>query len=231
MQPITVESALIEKLKMAESSTEITFKKNTVSKLLLNFFKEEKTKVSSDAVLLMAEMLYVFVEEAAQRTIKQAVAEDCDKMDIEHFEKILPQLGGSLSPSRPTIAAVVGRRVSDHRKAEGITLRICGMIEKDMMPISTTDGEGFRELLHYMEPGYDIRSRATITTHLEAPYKNKKAELKTQLAAANVALTTDCWMALTTESYIITCHYIGNDWQIKSAVLVRDCQRDLQLII
>ncbi|XP_010872595.1 centromere protein X [Esox lucius] len=92
MQPITVESALIEKLKMAESSTEITFKKNTVSKLLLNFFKEEKTKVSSDAVLLMAEMLYVFVEEAAQRTIKQAVAEDCDKMDIEHFEKILPQL-------------------------------------------------------------------------------------------------------------------------------------------
>ena len=95
------------------------------------------------------------------------------------------------------------------------------MIEKDMMPISTTDGEGFRELLHYMEPGYNIPSRATITTHLEARYKNKKAELKTQLAAANVALTTDCWTALTTESYItITCHYIGNDWQVKSEVLL-----------
>lgn len=32
--------------------------------------------------------------------------------------------GGSLSPSQPTIAAVVGRRVCDHRKAEGITQRI-----------------------------------------------------------------------------------------------------------
>ncbi|KAJ7989833.1 hypothetical protein DPEC_G00308590 [Dallia pectoralis] len=90
--PITVESAFIEKLKMAESSTEISFKKDLVSKLLSSFFREEKTRVSSDAVRLMAEMLYVFVEEAAQRTIKQAEAEDCDKMDIEHFEKILPQL-------------------------------------------------------------------------------------------------------------------------------------------
>ena len=53
--------------------------------------------------------------------------------------------GGSPSPSQPTIAAVMGRRVCDDRKAEGITQRICGMIKKDMMPISTTDGEGFRE--------------------------------------------------------------------------------------
>ncbi|XP_038845290.1 centromere protein X isoform X1 [Salvelinus fontinalis] len=87
---------------MAESSAEITFKNETVSKLLSSFFKEEKTKVGADAVILMAEMLHVFVQgiqtltlccsEAAQRTIKQAEAEDCDRLDIEHFEKILPQL-------------------------------------------------------------------------------------------------------------------------------------------
>ena len=131
--------------------------------------------------------------------------------------------GGSPSPSQPTIAAVMGRRVCDDRKAEGITQRICGMIEKDMMPISTTDGEGFRELMHFMEPGYNIPSRATVTTRLEARYKNKKTELKTQLSAANVALTTDCWTALTTESYItMTCHYIENDWQLKSAVLLTE---------
>lgn len=83
--------------------------------------------------------------------------------------------GGSPSPSQPTIAAVMGRRVCDDRKAEGIrpTQTICGiMIEKDMMPISTTDGEGFRELIHFMEPGYNIPSRATVTTRLEARYKN-----------------------------------------------------------
>jgi len=74
-----------------------------------------------------------------------------------------------------------------------------------------------------MVPGYNIPSRVTITTRLEARYKNKKAELKTQLAAANVALMTDCWTALTTESYItVNCHYIENDWQVKSAVLLTE---------
>uniref|UniRef100_A0A8C5GXD7 Centromere protein X n=1 Tax=Gouania willdenowi TaxID=441366 RepID=A0A8C5GXD7_GOUWI len=64
----------------------------TVGKLLSSFFKEDKTKLGGDAVLLMAEMLKVFVQEAAMRTLKQAESEDCDQVDIEHFEKILPQL-------------------------------------------------------------------------------------------------------------------------------------------
>ncbi|XP_018618810.1 centromere protein X-like isoform X1 [Scleropages formosus] len=77
---------------MEERTTEVVFKKETVGKLLSLFFKDEKTKVSGDAVILMAEMLKIFVEEAARRSQKQAAAEDCDVVDIEHFEKILPQL-------------------------------------------------------------------------------------------------------------------------------------------
>ncbi|XP_060882288.1 centromere protein X [Labrus mixtus] len=77
---------------MAEREAEIGFKKETVSKLLSSFFKEEKTKLSGDAALLVAEMLRVFVQEAAVRSQKQAESEDCDQVDIEHFEKILPQL-------------------------------------------------------------------------------------------------------------------------------------------
>ncbi|XP_042248030.1 centromere protein X [Thunnus albacares] len=77
---------------MAETDAEIIFKKDTVHKLLSSFFKEDKTKLSGDAVLLMAEMLKIFVQEAAVRSQKQAESEDCDQVDIEHFEKILPQL-------------------------------------------------------------------------------------------------------------------------------------------
>nr|XP_061805733.1 centromere protein X-like [Nerophis lumbriciformis] len=77
---------------MAEGDTEITFKKETVGKLLSSFFKEDKTRLSVEATLLMAEMLKVFVQEAAVRSLKQAEREDCDEVDIEHFEKILPQL-------------------------------------------------------------------------------------------------------------------------------------------
>ncbi|XP_034047065.1 centromere protein X [Thalassophryne amazonica] len=77
---------------MAEQDSEISFKTETVRKLLSSFFKENKTKISGDAVLLMREMLNIFVREAAMRSLKQAEAEDCDRVDIEHFEKILPQL-------------------------------------------------------------------------------------------------------------------------------------------
>ncbi|XP_051244967.1 centromere protein X isoform X2 [Dicentrarchus labrax] len=59
---------------MAERDAEIGFKKETVSKLLSSFFKEDKTR------------------QAAVRSQKQAESEDCDQVDIEHFEKILPQL-------------------------------------------------------------------------------------------------------------------------------------------
>ncbi|KAM6904639.1 centromere protein X [Xenentodon cancila] len=77
---------------MAEKEEEVGFKKETVSKLLSIFFKEDKTKLSGDAVLLMAEVLKVFVQEAAVRSQKQAESEDCDQVEIDQFEKILPQL-------------------------------------------------------------------------------------------------------------------------------------------
>ncbi|XP_061701101.1 centromere protein X [Syngnathoides biaculeatus] len=77
---------------MAERDAEVTFKKETVSKLLSTFFKEDKSRLSIEATLLMAEMLKIFVQEAAVRSQKQAEREDCDRVEIEHFEKILPQL-------------------------------------------------------------------------------------------------------------------------------------------
>uniref|UniRef100_UPI0037E7BC46 centromere protein X n=1 Tax=Semicossyphus pulcher TaxID=241346 RepID=UPI0037E7BC46 len=77
---------------MAEMEAEVVFKKDTISKLLSSSFKEDKTKLSGDAALLVAEILRVFVQEAAVRSQKQAESEDCDQVDIEHFEKILPQL-------------------------------------------------------------------------------------------------------------------------------------------
>ncbi|KAK1799210.1 hypothetical protein P4O66_007459, partial [Electrophorus voltai] len=77
---------------MDSTELEIVFKKETVSKVLTMFFKDEKTKVSSDAVNLMTEMLKIFAVEATRRSMKQAENEDCDVVDLEHVEKILPEL-------------------------------------------------------------------------------------------------------------------------------------------
>ncbi|XP_069785777.1 centromere protein X [Narcine bancroftii] len=68
------------------------FKKELVSKLLHFYFTDQKTKVSNDAVIIMCEMMKLFVIEAAARTARQASSEDSKGAEIDHFEKVLPQL-------------------------------------------------------------------------------------------------------------------------------------------
>ncbi|XP_030361930.1 centromere protein X isoform X2 [Strigops habroptila] len=68
------------------------FRKETVDRLLRLHFRDGRTRVNGDAQLLMAEMLKVFVREAAARAARQAHAEDLEKVDVEHVEKVLPQL-------------------------------------------------------------------------------------------------------------------------------------------
>ncbi|XP_019412041.1 PREDICTED: centromere protein X [Crocodylus porosus] len=49
-------------------------------------------EVGGEALALLAEMLKVFVREAAVRAARQARAEDLARVDVEHVEKVLPQL-------------------------------------------------------------------------------------------------------------------------------------------
>lgn len=113
-------------------------------------------------------------------------------------------------------------RKCDKQRSETITQKICGMIEKDMLPLDFVSGEGFLELIQFLEPNYTVPSRQTITTRIEERFVKKKDELKARLYRARcVAITTDCWTALTTESYVtVTCHWTDKDWQVKSAVLL-----------
>ncbi|XP_037348783.1 centromere protein X isoform X2 [Talpa occidentalis] len=68
------------------------FRKDLVSKLLCLHFKDDKTRVSGDALRLSAELLKIFVVEAAVRSVRQAQAEDLARVDVDHLEKVLPQL-------------------------------------------------------------------------------------------------------------------------------------------
>ncbi|KAJ8367391.1 hypothetical protein AAFF_G00320180 [Aldrovandia affinis] len=104
--------------------------------------------------------------------------------------------GGQLS-----VSMFAGRQC-DVQRSEEITQGVCSMIEKDMVPTSVVDGQGFQGLLGYLKPSYKIPSRGTITRRIEAHFQEKTVELKTQLATAkSVALTTDRWTAPTTENY------------------------------
>ncbi|XP_032175394.1 centromere protein X [Mustela erminea] len=69
-----------------------TWMQDLVSELLRAHFTDSKTKVGGDALWLMAELLKIFVVEAAVRSARQAQAEDLTLVDVDQLEKVLPQL-------------------------------------------------------------------------------------------------------------------------------------------
>ncbi|XP_033923877.1 centromere protein X isoform X1 [Melopsittacus undulatus] len=77
---------------MEREEKAVGFRKETVGRLLHLHFRDGRTRVNGDAQLLMMEMLNVFVRETAARAARQAQAEDLGKVDVEHVEKVLPQL-------------------------------------------------------------------------------------------------------------------------------------------
>ncbi|XP_019517482.1 PREDICTED: centromere protein X isoform X3 [Hipposideros armiger] len=101
-------------------ATSSGFRKELVSKLLHLHFKDDKTKVGGDALLLMAELLKIFVLEAAIRSIRQAQAEDLAGVDVEQLEKVLPQLVASCLPASqpsPVSTCLLWHLASDREEA------------------------------------------------------------------------------------------------------------------
>ena len=70
----------------------VTFKRDTVTKVLQSNFSDEKTKINNDAAKLVVETLRVFATEGAQRSCRKAKSEDSALVTPEHFEKTIPQL-------------------------------------------------------------------------------------------------------------------------------------------
>ncbi|CAL9706522.1 unnamed protein product [Knipowitschia caucasica] len=130
----------------------------------------------------------------------------------------------TMASTQPTINTMLAQNRCNDEKAESITQGICRMIEKEMMPISMVEGAGFRELMALTQPRYKVPSRSAVTRRIERRYEDKKKTVKDLVQTAEwIAITTDCWTALNTESYLtITSHLIDSDWELKSFVLLTE---------
>lgn len=67
-------------------------KEETIKKLLQSYFKEEKTRLSPEALKVFTKFVEVFIREGIGRSMMQAQNEDVNTVEVEHLEKILPQL-------------------------------------------------------------------------------------------------------------------------------------------
>lgn len=76
------------------SSEEKTFNPETVQTVFKHAWKNENSKANKEAILLSCEFLRLFVVEAINRSSEeqQSMDSSSNTIDVEHLERILPQL-------------------------------------------------------------------------------------------------------------------------------------------
>ena len=107
-------------------------------------------------------------------------------------------------------------------RSKKITELVAFMVAKDLRPAAVIDGEGFKQLLSFLKPGYVVTSSVYIMDVVGRKYAMAKEKLKRVLAenTTKYSMTTDIWTSFANEAYIsLTVHFIDDCWEMKSYTL------------
>ncbi|XP_065900618.1 zinc finger BED domain-containing protein 4-like [Dysidea avara] len=110
----------------------------------------------------------------------------------------------------------------DSLRRKAIDKALVKMLAIDMQPGSIVEDKGFQDFLKVIDPKYIPPSRRTIMRdHLPGLYRNATEKLHTQLMKVEYcSITTNLWTSQATMGYItVTCHFLTDDWELKSVVL------------
>ena len=80
------------------------------------------------------------------------------------------------SSSKQTTLTGVLRKCSAQR-ASTITDLIAEFVARHLRPLSVVDGDGFKQLMGYIEPGYKVPSRTHVTSICRKKYNKKNVSL------------------------------------------------------
>ena len=119
-------------------------------------------------------------------------------------------------------STLVGLQKCSERHSKDVTEKILNFVIKDIQPIAVVEGEGFKDMMKLMEPGYTIPCRKHFIKLLQNKYMAGMTTLKKILRdnVESMAITMDIWTSLTNESYMsITVHYISKEWEMLSCIL------------
>ena len=96
------------------------------------------------------------------------------------------------------------------------------MLVQDMQSANIVHDKGFQDFLKVIDPKYIPPSCCTIIRdHLPSLYQSSVAQLQDQLAKIEYcSITTDIWTSRATMGNVtVTCHFLDDDWKLKSVVL------------
>ena len=94
-----------------------------------------------------------------------------------------------------------------------------------MRPLSVVDGDGFKQLINCLEPGYKVPSRTHVTSICHKKFVAVKEQLLTTLSTVQfVAVTTDIWTSRATQAYLtVTAHFITELWEMERSFSPERC--------
>ena len=114
------------------------------------------------------------------------------------------------------MAATVDRLVSHAKCSEGCSKQIAkllaNLVARDIHPAAIVEGEGFKALLNFVEPGYKVPTSTHIAKIIHQRHDLGKRLLKEKLQAeakVGLALTIDIWPSCANDAYLsLTAHFI-----------------------
>ena len=177
----------------------------------------------------------IIVEEGGKK-VKKVPCKVCDFLLADgggttnlwsHLEALHPEQyqqihGGTSERSTLKQTTLTGMfRTCSPQCASTITNLIVNFVSRDLRPLNTVEGDGFKQLMNFIEPGYKVPSRTHITNVCHKTYEAAKEHLVATLCdVPSVALTTDIRTSRATQAYItVTVHFITDDWAMESKVL------------
>ena len=149
------------------------------------------------------------------------------KQHIElHHPESMPGTSGCGSVAKQTIIDSFSTNPRPKLKRGGkrdreITEALTRFVAKDMRPSALIEGEGFSELVHTLEPAYEIPSRKHVMSKLREMYAETREKLESKLSeVGSVSITLDFWTSHANESFLgVTVHLISEEWVLCSYVL------------
>ena len=79
---------------------------------------------------------------------------------------------------------------------------------------------GFLAYSRALNPDYKVPCPATVAKYVKALYNELKPKVLEEMSGQQVALTTDLWTSMATDSYItITCHFVSDSWEMRNVAV------------
>ena len=93
---------------------------------------------------------------------------------------------------------------------------------QDLQPFHLSQSKAFLQFCHALNPKYIVPNSQTMREQTNQSFVARKAEIIKDLSLNRSLFnfTTDGWSSIRVDPYIaLTCHYIDNNWKIRSVLL------------